>query len=311
MEEYITLTVPKLDFNKSYLESQNRLLTDSTKKLAEEKEKSESRYFDTRSELETTRTDLRQEVNKNKANQQVIKDLKAQIANLMLNKKSETASLEYFSPSKTLLSELSSLEDQQKEITLLEKTVEGLNKQVSDQTARADDLEQQLVRYQQGMPQDEDDSDDHTQNLQPIVKGLSRLFTKEDKLAIPTFSGKDTDGLVTAWLREAETLGTLHKRDPEEKTRYFSQRLRGEAADWLEEYLRDYSNCDYDFWKASIIERFQNESDIEQLKNSVQHLTQAPGQRTKSFIAKINGLYDDAYGKERPLGRTADQESKI
>ena len=136
-----------MDFNKSYLESQNRLLTDSTKKLAEEKEKSESRYFDTRSELETTRTDLRQEVNKNKANQQVIKDLKAQIANLMLNKKSETASLEYFSPSKTLLSELSSLEYQQKEITLLEKTVEGLNKQVSDQTARADDLEQQLVRY--------------------------------------------------------------------------------------------------------------------------------------------------------------------
>ena len=110
---------------------------------------------------------------------------------------------------------------------------------------------------------------------------------------------------------KSRTLGTLHKWDPEEKTHYFSQRLRGEAPEWLEEYLRDYSNCDYDFWKASIIERFQNESDIEQLKNSVQHLTQAPGQRTKSFIAKINGLYDDAYGKERPLGRTADQESKI
>ena len=91
MEVYTTIPVPKFDFNKSYLESQNRLLTDSTKKLTEEKEKFESRYFDARSELETTRTDLGQEVNKNKANQQVIKDLKAQIANLTLNKASETA----------------------------------------------------------------------------------------------------------------------------------------------------------------------------------------------------------------------------
>ena len=204
LESHETIPVSQAEFRRIYLTNQVDILTNSNQAIAEEKEQSECRYFDARCELETTRTDLGQEVNKNKINQQVIKDLKAQIANLTLNKASETASLECFSPSKTLLSELSSLEDQQKEITFLEKTVKGLNKQVSGQTARADDLEKQLVRYQQEVPLDGEDSDYPTQNLQPIVKGLSRMFTKEDKLAIPTFSGKDNDGLVTAWLRKAE-----------------------------------------------------------------------------------------------------------
>jgi hypothetical protein len=114
---------------------------------------------------------------------------------------------------------------------------------------------------------------------------------------------------VTSWLREAETLAILNKWDEEEKIRYFSQRLRGEAAEWLEEYLRDYAGNDYEAWKQSIIERFQNESDIDQLKNTLHNLTQLPGQRTKSFISKIKSMFDDVYGKIASLSDNPSEET--
>ena len=288
------------------LNTKLRELKSKTDKLEEENRDLRDRYFNTRSELETTRTDLGQEITKNKANQEIIQELKTELTNRTLDPSVLDTNRD---PDKSLFGEFSYVDDDEI-VTNFNNTVTNLNKRIEEETLRADNLERQLVQYQLNMPGNGDETLTPAQQLQPIVKGLSRLFTKEDKLAIPTFSGKDSDPLVTAWLREAETLATLNKWDEEEKIRYFSQRLRGEAAEWLEEFMRENEEGDYEFWKDSIIERFQNESDIDQLKNTLQNLTQAPGQRTKSFISRLNSLFDDVYGRERQLGDQANQETK-
>ena len=274
--------------------------------------KLEQQYKKSQDELDTTRQELGRKYDLEKTYEDKITDLQNQVLQLQinLNNASDAASLEY-TFNKTVSEELSGSDEER--IRLLEEAVENLTTTLNEERKRADNLEQELNRRINAMPDSDEDSnagDNTNATIQPIVKGLSLLFTKEDKLAIPIFSGKESDPLITSWLREAETLATLNNWDAEEKVRYFSQRLRGEAAEWLEEYLRDHNNENYDYWKDCIIERFLNESDIDQLKNTLHNLAQAPGQRTKSYIAKINGLFDDVYGKVRALAPNADQATK-
>jgi myosin heavy subunit len=63
----------------------------------------------------------------------------------------------------------------------------------------------------------------------PIVKVLGELFSREDKKSIPTFKGKSTDKLITEWLKTAEHVARNNDWDEEQKLRFFSDRLKGEA----------------------------------------------------------------------------------
>ena len=87
---------------------------------------------------------------------------------------------------------------------------------------------------------------------------------------------------------------------------FFSDRLRDEAAEWLREYIDNEGDPEYNKWKDALIARFRNQADVEQLKQCLQNLKQGPEQRTQSFIAKINSLFDDIYGPlKRPRGNTS------
>ena len=141
---------------------------------------------------------------------------------------------------------------------------------------------------------------------QSLVKGLSELFSREDKKNIRVFKGRHSDPPVTTWLKEAEITAYLNEWDDEQKVRYFSDRLKDEAAEWLREYIDNEGDLAYKVWKDALIARFRNETDIEQLKHCLQNLKQGPEQRTQSFIAKINSLFDDIYGPaKKPKGNSS------
>ena len=139
-----------------------------------------------------------------------------------------------------------------------------------------------------------------------LVKGLGELFTREDKKNIRVFRGKPSDPPITSWLKDAEITAYLNGWDDEQKVRYFSDRLKDEAAEWLREYVENDGDVEYGVWKDALISRFRNQADIEQLKHCLQNLKQGPEQRTQSFIAKINSLFDDIYGPvKKPKGNTS------
>ena len=141
---------------------------------------------------------------------------------------------------------------------------------------------------------------------QSLVKGLSELFSREDKKNIRVFKGRHSDPPVTTWLKEAEITAYLNEWDDEQKVRYFSDRLKDEAAEWLREYIDNKGDLEFNVWKAALISRFRNKADIEQLKHCLQNLKQGPEQRTQSFIARINSLFDDIYGPaKKPKGNSS------
>ena len=140
-----------------------------------------------------------------------------------------------------------------------------------------------------------------------IVKGLGEMFTREDKRNIRVYKGKSSDPPITTWLKEAEITAALNNWDDQQKIRFFSDRLKDEAAEWLLEFFESNGPFSYDDWKQSLITRFRNEADVEHMKHALQNLKQGPEQRTQSFIAKINSMFDDVHGTERRYQRVSSE----
>ena len=105
-----------------------------------------------------------------------------------------------------------------------------------------------------------------------LVKGLGELFTREDKKNIRVFRGKPSDPPITSWLKDAEVTAYLNEWDDEQKVRYFSDRLKDEAAEWLREYIENEGDVRYSVWKDAVISRFRNQADVEHLKHCLQNL---------------------------------------
>ena len=133
----------------------------------------------------------------------------------------------------------------------------------------------------------------------PIVKVLGELFSREDKKSIPTFKGKSTDKLITEWLKTAEHVARNNDWDEEQKLRFFSDRLKGEALEWHDEYVeeQDY-HLNYTDWRKDIIERFRDSFDIATLKRKLQKLKQRPEESCRTFISRLKNLYESIEGKE-------------
>jgi myosin heavy subunit len=101
----------------------------------------------------------------------------------------------------------------------------------------------------------------------PIVKVLGELFSREDKKSIPAFKGKSTDKLITEWLKATEHVARNNDWDEDQKLRFFSDRLKGEALEWHEEYVEEQDYLlNYTDWRIDIIERFRDSFDIATLK---------------------------------------------
>ena len=107
----------------------------------------------------------------------------------------------------------------------------------------------------------------------PIVKVLGELFSREDKKSIPAFKGKSTDKLITEWLKAAEHVAKNNQWDDDQKIRFFSDRLKGEALEWHDNYTEEQGNqLNYDEWRKDIIERFQDSFDLAALRKKLNTL---------------------------------------
>ncbi|KAI9550704.1 hypothetical protein GHT06_006205 [Daphnia sinensis] len=135
---------------------------------------------------------------------------------------------------------------------------------------------------------------------QPIVRVLGELFSREDKKLIPPFKGKSTDKLITEWLKIAEHVARNNNWNDEQKIRFFSDRLKGEALEWHETYVEE-NDTNYDEWKAAIIKRFQDAFDLAALKKKLFKLKQKPEENCRTFVSRLNNLYDTIEGKEEKL----------
>jgi hypothetical protein len=133
----------------------------------------------------------------------------------------------------------------------------------------------------------------------PIVKVLGELFSREDKKSILAFKGKSTDKLITEWLKTAEHVARNNGWDDEQKLRFFSDRLKGEALEWHDEYVEEQDQClNYDDWRKDIIERFRDSFDVTTLKRKLQNLKQRPEESCRTFISRMKTLYESIEGKE-------------
>lgn len=70
----------------------------------------------------------------------------------------------------------------------------------------------------------------------PILTALGELFSRYDKKLIPTFKRKLTDKLKTEWLNCAKHAARKKGWDDDKKKRFFSDRLKGKAIKWNEDY---------------------------------------------------------------------------
>ena len=88
---------------------------------------------------------------------------------------------------------------------------------------------------------------------------LGELFSREDKKSILAFKGKRSDKLITEWLKAAEHVARNNDWDEDQKLRFFSDRLKGEALEWHDNYAKEQGNhLNYEDWKKYIIECFQD-----------------------------------------------------
>ena len=148
----------------------------------------------------------------------------------------------------------------------------------------------------QGQPADTTILDNVTK---PIVKVLGELFSREDKKSIPTFKGKSTDKLITEWLKTAEHVARNNEWNEDQKLRFFSDRLKGEALEWHDEYVEERDDLlNYTDWRNDIIERFRDSFDIATLKHKLQKLKQRPEESCRTFISRLKNLYESIEGKE-------------
>ncbi|EFX65884.1 hypothetical protein DAPPUDRAFT_116883 [Daphnia pulex] len=134
----------------------------------------------------------------------------------------------------------------------------------------------------------------------PVTKShLRELYSQDERKSIPVFKGKRGEQLINNWLKDAERVAQSAGWTPRDKIKYFSDRLRGDAADWHSDYMdRATNRDDYDAWEKALINRFLTESEVENLRKQLNELRQGPEQSTQTFVSRLNHLYDIIHGKE-------------
>ncbi|EFX64399.1 hypothetical protein DAPPUDRAFT_118216 [Daphnia pulex] len=118
-------------------------------------------------------------------------------------------------------------------------------------------------------------------NNVPLTKShLRELYSQDERKSIPVYKGKRGDQLINNWLKDAERVAQSAGWSAKDKIKYFSDRLRGDAADWNSEYIDHAADKeDYDAWEKALINRFLTETEIENLKKQLNELKQIPDQK--------------------------------
>ncbi|KZR95598.1 Uncharacterized protein APZ42_010586, partial [Daphnia magna] len=91
----------------------------------------------------------------------------------------------------------------------------------------------------------------------------------------------------------AEHVARNNEWDDNQKIRFFSDRLKGEAFEWHENYAEEEGDdLNYQDWKEALITRFQDTYDLATLEKKLSKLTQKPEENCRAFVSRLNNLYD-------------------
>ncbi|KAK4006535.1 hypothetical protein OUZ56_011690 [Daphnia magna] len=311
----------KAKSSKYTLSSSLEILQENNEALKNSLEKANSRITDLEQNLEATlatESQLRNLLKRTEENNAAVETEGQEIINKLEGEK--TRLIQKLSTAETQIKQVSETAEQlQKEIKVLADRLDkastekiNLKKNLLDFTSKNKNLEKDLQELQdrlQENPKDDDipateqdDEDAKKVNryfTQPIVKALGELFSREDKKAIPIFKGKSTDKLISEWLRGAEHVARNNEWDDNLKKRFFSDRLKGEAFEWHENYAEEEGDdLNYQDWKEALITRFQDTYGLATLEKKLSKLTQNPEENCRAFVSRLNNLYNTIAGKE-------------
>jgi len=202
----------------------------------------------------------------------------------LLEKALETKGTEHKTATEKLKEADQVLKSQQSEINKQNQTITELRKRVSEF-----EEEQDIMANAE------------------LARKFDQIISRDEKKEIPLYDGESDD--VHKWIQQAERVSNNNSWAMDQKIRYFSDRLKGEALEWHNEYMEkplDDSSppkpipkvmVTYGTWKHNFMKRFEDEADLERIKNHLKTLKQKTGQNVKSYIAIINRLYNRVNGK--------------
>ena len=201
---------------------------------------------------------------------------------------------------------------------LIEKQKEHANKDLEIHQLRQENTDQQdLINNLQTInyrPQQHQQNinllDDITMaDVADVLKqSLQELISHQNKQQIPLYSGFLNEQPIEDWLKDAERVARTAGWDDTLKLKFFSDRLRGIAATFNDEYLDTNQNTTYADWKQALVTRFNVDNASEGHKKELEELQQGPNQRVSDFKSFIDQKFIKAYGKN--AAQSGDAEIK-
>ena len=200
---------------------------------------------------------------------------------------------------------------------LSEKQKELANKDKEINQLRQINLDQQDVINNQQVPTVNNPQQQNINLLDDIAmadvadvlkESLQELISHQNKQQIPFYSGFLNDQPIEDWLKDAERVARTAGWNNPLKLKFFSDRLRGIAATFNDEYLDTNQNPTYADWKQALVTRFYDDNAREGHKKELDELLQGPNQRVSDFKSYIDQKFIKAYGKNAE--QSGDNEMK-
>lgn len=109
--------------------------------------------------------------------------------------------------------------------------------------------------------------------------------------------------MITEWPKGTEHVTRNNNWDDDKQIRLFSDRLKGKAPEWHDDYVEEQDDeLNYRDWKAAIIAKFQDAYNLAALKTKLSILIQKQEENWRVFLSRHNNPYDSTKGKEEKYG---------
>ena len=138
-------------------------------------------------------------------------------------------------------------------------------------------------------------ADDHERSANAIIAGFRSINMDAAKQEIPLFSGEIGGESIHDWLEKAERVAVNNGWTDAEKLRLFQQRLIKPASSFNDSIPAD-NKATLALWRQHFSAGFDDALATSTLKNKLDSLEQAPTERVRDYVAKINTTYRQAYG---------------
>jgi len=141
------------------------------------------------------------------------------------------------------------------------------------------------------------EDDNEIANLATSLTGsIQEILSHQHKQQIPFYTGYLNDQPIEDWYKDAERVARTAGWTDALKLKFFSDRLRGVAATYNDEFVTANQQANYQDWKQAMVTRFQDSDAEDRHKMELHQLQQGPNQRVSDFKSFIDQKFIKAYG---------------